>query len=323
VIAALLGFIPGVGAMYNGQFAKGIAHIIVFVILDALSKASDVFGILVAGWVFYQVFEAYHTARARREGLPLPDPFGLNDIGERFGFKGNWTHGTPWSTQPKPPAAGPIVTPPPAADPYAATYAQPYVAPYTPPAAYAPPVPPAASTGTFDANYQPPAPSYNPGPVVNPYGTPPVAPPSRFPTGAIWMIGLGVVFLVLTLSHDRFNFADIVPFLLAGLGIWLIVHKMLASGGLTPTGTEPVSYGARFAEACLTGGILLVIGILLGLQQFSSISMARSWPVLLIAIGAFLLVRRSVGQHAAFPVAPAAPPVDPAVGPTDTTQGGL
>ena len=32
---------------------------------------SGIFGLLIAGWVFYQVFEAYHTAKARREGRPL------------------------------------------------------------------------------------------------------------------------------------------------------------------------------------------------------------------------------------------------------------
>src|SRR3954465_12152177 len=33
VLAGILGFIPGVGAMYNGQFIKGLVHVLVFVIL--------------------------------------------------------------------------------------------------------------------------------------------------------------------------------------------------------------------------------------------------------------------------------------------------
>src|SRR5215475_12796577 len=32
-IAGLLGFIPGVGAMYNGQFSKALAHVVIFVLL--------------------------------------------------------------------------------------------------------------------------------------------------------------------------------------------------------------------------------------------------------------------------------------------------
>ncbi len=35
-------------------------------------------------------FEAYHTAVARRDGLPLPNAFGFNDIGERMGFGKSW-----------------------------------------------------------------------------------------------------------------------------------------------------------------------------------------------------------------------------------------
>ncbi|PYX19138.1 MAG: hypothetical protein DMG87_12975, partial [Acidobacteria bacterium] len=32
-LAAALGFIPGVGAMYNGQFIKGVIHVMVFVVM--------------------------------------------------------------------------------------------------------------------------------------------------------------------------------------------------------------------------------------------------------------------------------------------------
>ena len=35
-LAALLGFIPGVGAMYNEQYAKGVVHLIVFAVLVSL-----------------------------------------------------------------------------------------------------------------------------------------------------------------------------------------------------------------------------------------------------------------------------------------------
>src|SRR5689334_5552614 len=33
VLAAILGFIPGVGAMYNGEFAKGFVHVLIFATL--------------------------------------------------------------------------------------------------------------------------------------------------------------------------------------------------------------------------------------------------------------------------------------------------
>src|SRR5882762_3130107 len=86
LLAALLGFIPGVGAMYNGQFVKALAHVLIFAVFVSLSDKSFVFGLLVAAWVFYQVFDAAQTAKARRDGLPLPNPFGLNDLGNKLGI---------------------------------------------------------------------------------------------------------------------------------------------------------------------------------------------------------------------------------------------
>lgn len=81
VMAALLGFIPGVGAMFNGQFTKAFAHVVIFVLLIlATNTMSGLFGILIAFFVFYMAFEAYKTAEARRLGLPAPDPLGLDKM---------------------------------------------------------------------------------------------------------------------------------------------------------------------------------------------------------------------------------------------------
>src|SRR5690242_15671463 len=79
VIAGLLGLIPGVGAMYNGQFVKAFAHVLIFVMLIiATSNISGIFGVLIGFFVFYMAFEAYKTAEAKRHGLPAPDPLGLD-----------------------------------------------------------------------------------------------------------------------------------------------------------------------------------------------------------------------------------------------------
>ena len=78
-VAALLGFIPGVGAMYNGQFVKAFAHVVIFVLLIlATDSFSPLFGIVLGFFVFYMAFEAYKTAEARRLGVPAPDPLGLD-----------------------------------------------------------------------------------------------------------------------------------------------------------------------------------------------------------------------------------------------------
>ena len=78
-LALILGFIPGVGAIYNGQYAKGLIHAVVFGLLVSimssgrLGGSEPLLGIMLAAWVFYQAFEAYHTARKRRYGLVVDE----------------------------------------------------------------------------------------------------------------------------------------------------------------------------------------------------------------------------------------------------------
>ena len=79
VLALILGFIPGVGAIYNGQYAKGLVHAVVFGLLVSTvansrnSGMAAFIGIMIAAWVFYMVFEAYHTARKRRYGAVVDE----------------------------------------------------------------------------------------------------------------------------------------------------------------------------------------------------------------------------------------------------------
>ncbi|MBZ5583569.1 MAG: B-box zinc finger protein [Acidobacteriia bacterium] len=76
-LAFFLGWIPGVGAIYNGQYAKGLVHAVIFGILcsivDNARGLEPLFGILIAVWLFYMAFEAYHTARKRRMGEPVDE----------------------------------------------------------------------------------------------------------------------------------------------------------------------------------------------------------------------------------------------------------
>jgi len=77
-LAAVLGFIPGVGAMYNGQFMKGFVHVMAFVCLIWMA---DRFGPIMVpvffAYFFYLVFDAYKTAHALELGQAVPDPFGF------------------------------------------------------------------------------------------------------------------------------------------------------------------------------------------------------------------------------------------------------
>lgn len=78
--ALVLGFIPGVGAMYNGQFLKAFIHVVIFTILVMAANRIDALGLFVAFWIFYMAFEAYKTAQAKMLGQPLPDLLGIERL---------------------------------------------------------------------------------------------------------------------------------------------------------------------------------------------------------------------------------------------------
>ncbi len=80
-VAAMLGFIPGVGAMYNGQFARAFAHVIIFVMLIVgASEIHFVFGIAIPIFIVYMVFDAHQSAKAKQLGMAAPDPLGLDRL---------------------------------------------------------------------------------------------------------------------------------------------------------------------------------------------------------------------------------------------------
>ena len=116
--ATLLGFIPGVGAMYNGQYIKAIVHVLVFVILMGMADRYWFFWLLLGFWVLYQVFDSHQTAHARRYGMPLPDPFGLNELGNRIGGHAPMPPGPPPPPPGMPPPGAAGVTGGPAPNPY-------------------------------------------------------------------------------------------------------------------------------------------------------------------------------------------------------------
>jgi hypothetical protein len=81
--AFALGLIPGVGAIYNGEFLKAVIHLVVFGFLIGLSDMSGrssfeaLFVLLIVGFYFYMPFEAYYTAKKRKlrnEGIELETP---------------------------------------------------------------------------------------------------------------------------------------------------------------------------------------------------------------------------------------------------------
>src|SRR5947207_8028907 len=83
----LAGFFPfGVGAVYTGQYAKGLAHLVIFGLLIAGASASDhggseilgvVCGLGIAFFYVYQIIDSVRSARAIQLGQAPPDPFNL------------------------------------------------------------------------------------------------------------------------------------------------------------------------------------------------------------------------------------------------------
>jgi TM2 domain-containing membrane protein YozV len=199
--AAALGLIPGVGAMYNGQFVKGFIHVAVFALLvtgasEFHSPIDTIFGLFIPAWIIYQSFEAFHTAKALRDGQPLPDPLGLND-------KAGWLN---LGTRPRNPGQPGEEQEPVNSSPYTPGAAGQAAQGYPPPYA-----------GQYQAPFPPPA---------------SVSWRRPEPIGAIVLIGLGVLFLLeqLDVFHGRLlEFAW--PMVLIAIGVWLIVRRLGDSQG--------------------------------------------------------------------------------------------
>ena len=323
----------------------------IFAILTSLSDSNGIFVLFVLGWEAYQSIEAHHTARARRDGLPLPNPFGLNDIGERLGF------GKAWPFYPPTPAAGaapdpnvtagpfgaaPPQTPPtgapgqaatsnwgapwesyrqnapfPPATPYAPPYGQP-VPPYAPP--YAQPHPPYTPVNPGFTAGGPPFgnPPFDGQDYVsqNPYEQPYSVPRNRFPAGAIWLIALGTLFLLNTSGLFRdLHFHLLLPLLFLALGVWVFIHRMTRTGlGLADDGSS--GYRIRVYRAARGAVWLILLGVIFFLADFNILPWSRSWPLFIILAGIMTILERTVYNSAGpAPSAYGYPPVGPSPAP--------
>jgi hypothetical protein len=210
-VAGSLGVIPGVGAMYNGQFLKGFIHVLVFAVLVSItSRINGLFGIFIGAWVLYQSFEAFHTAKALRDGQPLPDPFGLNEVGNWLNLGTRPRYPSRPGTEPTAPgpAAGGAQTP------YAGQVPGAYQSPFTP----------------FQAGFvDPTAPPIPPGP---PEYMHPLFWRRKEPVGAIVLIALGILFLLAQLDVFHGHLLEFTwPLFLIALGAWLIVRRLGDSQG--------------------------------------------------------------------------------------------
>jgi len=230
-LAGLLGAIPfGVGAIYNGQYIKGLVHLGVFVglIVAISSNLPDywyvILGISIGFFVVYQIIDAVHTAKAIQAGRPAPDPFGLT------------TMFSPSGEVPR-------------------------------------------DTRDFSQN---------------------------IPTGAVVLIGLGILFLLHNLGLWFLRPRVVWPLILIGLGVWLFARRAAMPGGWAASG----------GRGLMGPAVLVTLGSQFLLNNFDIVSFGRTLPVLLIVIGVVLAIQRSSkfdGASGGHP--PAGPP------PGQTTEG--
>jgi hypothetical protein len=85
-VALAVGFIPGLGAVYNGEYMKALIQVLVFGSLIAAqdSRMSGGFhallGIAIACFYFYMPIDAYRVAKAREVGGVAQETFPIFDM---------------------------------------------------------------------------------------------------------------------------------------------------------------------------------------------------------------------------------------------------
>jgi hypothetical protein len=305
--------------MYNGQYIKAIVHVLVFVVLISISEHYGLFGIFVGVWVLYQVFDAHQTAKARRDGLPLPDPFGLNELGNAFG-----------GHSPARPYVPPVQPPPPPGAP--------------PPPGYGPGFAP--GVGGNPAQYSDWAEQvrqqahqfgqqsaewgeqlrqrivaeaqagrpYNPN-VTGTWGTPPPPPPGFVPP-------------------PGFPAQGFAPGAVPPPGTGYVPPN--APPGWMPPPIPPMGPGMELERARrepIGAIVLILLGMLflfntLGFFNFGWVS--HGWPLIVVGIAVWLLMRNSgrlgfparVGPQPPMGGGPVNPPQPPSENPTDPSTGG-
>jgi hypothetical protein len=79
-LATMLGFVPGLGAVYNGEYMKAIIHVLIFATLVATESGDHpdsihaFLGIMIAAFIVYMAVDSNLSAKARLAGKVPSDP---------------------------------------------------------------------------------------------------------------------------------------------------------------------------------------------------------------------------------------------------------
>ena len=99
VLVFLLGLIPGLGAIYNGEYNKALLHIVIFagiilgITLDLGEGAEAVLICALVVFPFYMAIDAVRTLKAKQIGENYQDP--LENWTKQRGFRPDSAH-RPW-----------------------------------------------------------------------------------------------------------------------------------------------------------------------------------------------------------------------------------
>jgi len=78
-LATLMGFVPGLGAVYNGEYTKALVHVCAFISFVVILNASNsdtvhiIFGMGLAAFIIYMAVDANRTAKANLVAPVRPD----------------------------------------------------------------------------------------------------------------------------------------------------------------------------------------------------------------------------------------------------------
>jgi hypothetical protein len=143
--------------------------------------------------------------------------------------------------------------------------------------------------------------------------------------GAAWLIALGLIFLMANLNASwRLGGSWVVALTLAALGLFILFRRieMVVAWSKAAGDTDIHEYGIASRVLCQVRGpvMLLVLALLFGLQAAGIRTLGQTWGILLIALGGLLILERTVGRSAWYPMnAPVG--VGP-VQPADTRKDG-
>ncbi len=173
--------------------------------------------------------------------------------------------------------------------------------------------PPVSSSGPGTAPFVPVAPIYD------------LNQGKRFPAGAIWLIGLGTIFLLATTGvFNGFRPDALIGLVLLGSAIWIFLHRLTASGTIGYDGSA--AYPTRVFRAARAAAWIALLGLLILLNAFDILTFHHSWPFFIILAGILAILDRTLNQNftAAYPPVPPGATSAPTPGRTqDPTQGGI